>query len=211
MIRPVGIACWFHLNLALTLVDCKKPWNHVSLWKNTLLPCPKRISQSYIETNAKSAPTKFVKCFMNQEGVDHDMKRARASSCLVQTYNSCRKQQHSVVLRRALLLLWLYHTYGKGCMTPGRYHVNTSYVSNMYGNIKNFWVLTWIPNISLNPGKKWCMIKIPATKERRYRHFRCTERLGAATSPWSTPIRSYCSGQDRRKHYLFDTYYSSTL
>ena len=44
-----------------------------------------------------------------QEGVDHDTKRARASFCLVQTYNSGKKQQRSVVLLRALLPLWLYH------------------------------------------------------------------------------------------------------
>ena len=91
----------------------------------------------------QNAPTKFAKCFMKQERVDHGTKRARASSCLMQTYNSSKKQQHSVVLLRALLLLlWLYHTYDRGCMTPGTYHVNTSYVSNMYGNIKTVWVLT---------------------------------------------------------------------
>ena len=89
-----------------------------------------------IEANAKSAPTKFARCFMKQEGVDHDTKRARASSCLVQTYNSSKKQQHSVALLRALLLPWLYHTCDRGCMTPGTYHVNTSYVSNMYAKIK---------------------------------------------------------------------------
>ena len=59
----------------------------------------------FIEANAKSAPTKFKKCFMKHEGVDHDTKRTRASSCLVQTYNSRKKQQHSVVLLRALSLL----------------------------------------------------------------------------------------------------------
>ena len=78
---------------------------------------PKENSTIYfVEANAQIAPTKFAKCFMKQEGVDHDTKRARASSCLVQTYNSSKKQQHSEVLLQALLLLWLYHTYDRGCM-----------------------------------------------------------------------------------------------
>ena len=146
---------------------------------------PEENLATYFEANAKSAPTKFARCFMKQEGVDHDTKRARASSCLVQTYNSSKKQQHSVVTLRALLLmLWLHHSYDGGCMTPGTYHVNTSYVSNMYGNIKTVWVLTWIRNRSLYSGTKWCKIKKkPATKVRRYRSCRCTGRLGAAVSP----------------------------
>ena len=53
---------------------------------------------------------------MKQEGVDYHKKRARASSCLVRTYNSSNKKQHSVVLLRVLLLLWLYHKYDGGCM-----------------------------------------------------------------------------------------------
>ena len=62
-------------------------------------------AQCFIEPNAKIAPTKFKKCFMKQQGVGYDTKRARASSCLVQTYNSSKKQQLSAVLLRALLLL----------------------------------------------------------------------------------------------------------
>ena len=53
----------------------------------------------FIEANATSAPTKLAKCStrMKQEGVDHDTKRARVSSCPVQTYNSTKMQQHSVL------------------------------------------------------------------------------------------------------------------
>ena len=46
----------------------------------------------------KIAPTKFAKCFMKQEGVDHDTKRARSIACLVQTYNSSKKEQEAATL-----------------------------------------------------------------------------------------------------------------
>ena len=83
--------------------------------KNTPLHYPKRNFEKYfVEANAKSAPTKFAKCFMMQEGVDHDTKRARVSSCLVQTYNSSKKQHSLVLLRELMLLLWLYRTHGRG-------------------------------------------------------------------------------------------------
>ena len=98
----------------------------------------------FIEANVKSAPTKFAKCFMKQEGVDHDTKRARASSCPVQTYNSSKMQQHSVVhITSSTAVAGAIVSYvARGRMIPGTYHVNTSYVSNMYGNIKTVWVLT---------------------------------------------------------------------
>ena len=46
----------------------------------------------------KSAPTKFVykKWFMKQD--HHDAKRARASPCMVRTYNSSKKQQEAATL-----------------------------------------------------------------------------------------------------------------
>ena len=116
---------------------------------------PKENSTIYfVEANAQIAPTKFAKCFMKQEGVDHDTKRARASSCLVQTYNSSKKQQHSEVLLQALMLLWLYHTYDRGCMTSRTYHVNISYVSNTYGNIKRVWVLNEYQTVHYIPGQR---------------------------------------------------------
>ena len=98
----------------------------------------------YVEANAQIAPTKFAKCFMKQEGVDHDTKRARASSCPVQTYNSSKMQQHSVVhITSSTAVAGAIVSYvARGRMIPGTYHVNTSYVSNMYGNIKTVWLLT---------------------------------------------------------------------
>ena len=48
----------------------------------------------------KTVPTKFVykKCFMRHEGEDHDAKRARASPCIVQAYNSSKRQQEAATL-----------------------------------------------------------------------------------------------------------------
>ena len=73
-----------------------------------------KFAKYFIDANAKSAQTKVAKCFMKQEGVDHDTKPARTSSCLVETYSSSKKQQHSVV-SLPVLLLWLYPTYDDGC------------------------------------------------------------------------------------------------
>ena len=53
-------------------------------------------AQYLIEAKAKRAPTKFAKCFRKQEEVDHDTKLALARSCLMQTYNSSKKQRHSM-------------------------------------------------------------------------------------------------------------------
>ena len=98
----------------------------------------------FIEANVKSAPTKFAKCFVKQEGVDHDTKRARASSCPVQTYSSSKMQQQFVAhLTSSTAVAGVIVSYvDRGCVIPGTYHVNTSYLSNMYGNMKNVWVLT---------------------------------------------------------------------
>ena len=69
MTRSVTRICSFHKNLALTLVECKKTMKTILAYEKYAATIPEEnFAKYFVESNAKSAPTKFAKCFMKQEG-----------------------------------------------------------------------------------------------------------------------------------------------
>ena len=106
MIRHVARIFWFQKKYRVELCSTAKNVKNVLAYEKYAVAMPEaNFAQYLIEAKAKRAPTKFAKCFRKQEEVDHDTKLALARSCLMQTYNSSKKQQLSAVLLRALLLL----------------------------------------------------------------------------------------------------------
>ena len=144
---------------------------------------------------------------MKQEGVHRDANRVCASPCMVQTSNSSKKQQEAATLCSitsstyccccSCIIRMMERMYDSYPCLEHVVRVQCVRKHEHLGNIKPFNIFG---DIAVHDKR------ILATKIRRYRYFRCTGRFGASASPCSTPIRSYCSGQDRRKNYLLCTY-----
>ena len=81
-----------------------------------------------------------------QQGEDvHQQQEAAGSS---------KKQLRSVVLLRVLLLLWLNHTYDRGCIIR-----TICEICPTYSICTVIQVWTWKTNISLYSGTTWCVIE----------------------------------------------------